>query len=182
MFGIYRRTYGDTIVKSSYDFETSTIGPYKLPIKINHVETENANLFPEYKFYEALVNDSTALAVFNVNNYCLCVVSKTMAYEKAATDTPKIELVCWPFRHPLNVPTYESIGYVKSYHDCLAVSQMPNSLLRDVATKEVLDFTEPLVCEPFINPPLSLYRELLTSDAKAVYMDKNTMQPKFLYK
>ena len=129
-----------------------------------------------------MLNDSKALAVFNVNNYCLCVVTRTYAYQVPATDTPHLDLVSWMFKEPLNIPVYEHVGYVKSYHDCLAVSQMPNRLIRQVASNKVEDFTETLECEPMVNPPISLYRELLTSDAKAVYMDANTQQPKFLYK
>lgn len=129
-----------------------------------------------------MLADERAIAVFNVNNYCLCVVTRNGAYEIPATNTPKLELVQWAFREPLPMPIYEHVGYVKTYHDCLAVSQLPTYLLREVASNKALDFEEPIVGRPQLNPPLSLYRELLKSEAKAVYFDEVKQQPVFLYK
>ena len=182
MFGIYRRTSGDTIVKSSFDYNTSTIGPYTLPIKVNHIPTENVNKFREYKFYEVMLNDPQALAVFNVNNYCLAVLTRYAVYQVPPRDGMKLDLVNWVFKEPLKFPVYEHIGFVKSYHECLAVTQMPTHLIRKVASNKAEDFTETLQCNPVVNPPLQLYKELLNSDAKAVYMDAVTQQPVFLYK
>ncbi len=59
------------IVPSSYDYDTQTIGPYTLPVHIDYAQEYcNGDRFYKYKYYQALLQDENALAVFNVNNYC----------------------------------------------------------------------------------------------------------------
>ena len=129
-----------------------------------------------------MLADETALAVINVNNYCLCVITRTGAYEVPATDTPRIELAQWSFKEPLKLPIYEAIGYVKSYHKCLAVSQYPNYLLREVGSRKAVGFETAIIGNPEINPKLALYKELIKTDAEAVYFDQATQSLQFLYK
>ena len=180
--GIYRIACGARIVQSTFDFETGTIGPIVTPLRLACIESETFNKFPLYKFYQAMLADETALAVFNVNNYCLCVITRNGAYEVAATDTPKLELAQWSFREPLKLPIYEHIGYIKSHHDCLAVSQYPTFLLREVGSNKAVDFETPIVGNPTIKPKLALYKELIQTEAVAIYFDESTQQSKLLYK
>lgn len=186
MFGLYRMKSGGKIVQSFYDFDKQQIGPYHVPIPLNYVpEMSTCNQFMIYRFYEELVKSHDALAIFNINNYCFVVVERyrvyQVAYSKVADTTRhKLELLNWVLPEPLNVPVYNHIGYIKTYHQCKAVSQYPTYLLQDATTGEVLDFNEKLDGIPLVEPPLSLYRELIESDAKAVYFDTVSNKPKFL--
>lgn len=178
-------TSGAKIVQSSYDYDTHTIGPYTLPFTLYYVNEHNEpNRFPVYKYYEALLRDEEAIAVFNVNNYCFCVVRRNMAYECAVRDNEKLDLVNFVYRQPLDIPYYERVGYIKSYHECLAVSQFPTSLVRVANSDTAYQFTEHFDGVPLVDPPLSLYKELLNHEdgAQAVYFDTISKQPKFLFK
>ena len=162
---------GAEIVQSSFDYDTSTIGPFKIPIKLTHVPSETVNNFQISAFYNAMVCDERALAVFNVNNYCLCVVTRNGAYQVPATNTPKLELTQWTFDHPLDIPVYEHIGYVKTYHKCLSISQLPTFLVRELGSDKAIGFSTKLTGNIVTSPPLSLYKqELIQTDADAVYV------------
>ncbi|MCM1218888.1 MAG: hypothetical protein NC548_30770 [Lachnospiraceae bacterium] len=171
------------IVPSSYDYDKQCIGPYTLPLDLPYIsEYCNGDRFHRYQYYTALLQDEKALAVFNVNNYCLCVVRKDMAYETDLGLNPKLELLQWAFTNVLNVPLYEHVGFIKSYHNCLAVTQLPTYLIRVMGSKKACDFEDDFDGAPMVNPPLSLYRELVNSEAKAVYFDTTSNQVKFLFK
>lgn len=164
---------GAEIVQSSFDYETSKIGPYTLPVKLSHVATENVNNFQVNTFYKAMMLDERALAVFNVNNYCLCVVTRNGMYEVSVNGAPLQELEQWTFQHPLNVPVYEHVGYVKTYHKCLTVYQFPTYLVRELGSNKALGFEEALPEDIVVNPPLSVYKQLIQTDAAAACMRKD---------
>ena len=52
--------------------------------------------------------------------------------------------------------------------------------MADAMTGEIPDFKEQVDGVPLVNPPLALYKELINSDAKAVYFDTISNKPKFL--
>lgn len=178
---------GGKIVESFYDFDTQQIGPIRLPLNLPYLPEDGAgNRFPIYRYYEELLKDPDALAIFNLNNYCFVLVQRSLVYEVAPTRNydpkkNKLELISWRLPEPLTVPIYNHIGYVKSKHKCLAVSQYPTYLVEDVATKELDGFTQKPEGVPLVNPPLALYKDLLKTDAEAVYFDTVEMKPKFLY-
>lgn len=182
MVGLYRMRSGGEIVQSSFDFDTSTIGPYHIPVKLNYVpESSIVNNIPLYRFYQEMVKSGQALAIFNVNNYCLAILERTCLYEIAPFPSQtKLDLVAWNFSEPITSVVYNHIGYVKTFHKCKAISQYPTYLLADSVTGKIPDFTEQVEGVPLIDPPLSLYRELINSDAKAVYFDTISNKPKFL--
>ena len=187
MPGIYRVAYGSRIVQSSYDFEKQQIGPIKVPVKLNYIPADSQrNNFCMYRFYEEMLKNPNSLAVFNLNNYCLVVVERTCMYEVSYLKVTekrfsKLELLDWTFSYPIDLPIYNHVGYVKTYHNCWAVSQYPEFLVEDTVTKNLYGFEEKLQCSPVVNPPLSLYRELINSDAQAVYMSSVDGLPKFIY-
>lgn len=184
MFGLYRMRCGSTIVESSYDYDTQTIGPYVLPLNLPYIpeSCSQGDVFYKYKYYTALLKDDEALAVFNLNNYCLVVVRRYQVYETVLDDESKLELLQWSFTKPLAPIVYSHIGYEKSYHNCLAVSQYPNQLVRAANERNAYGYTDAIEGVPLLDPPLSLYKELLNSEAKAVYFDTVSKQPKFLFK
>lgn len=182
-FGLYRKRCGAKIVKSSYDFDTGMIGPYAVPINLPYVpESEGNAMFHEYNYYQALLQDDAAIAVFNLNNYCLCVLTHTQLYQTVLQVDTKLELMTWNFRSPIVKANYQHIGYIRSYHDCLAVSQYPTYLIREVNSQLAEDFTTPIVGKPMIDPPLALYKELLNNEAEAIYYDLVDLEPKLLFK
>lgn len=171
------------IVPSSYDYDTQTIGPYTLPVHIDYAQEYcNGDRFYKYKYYQALLQDENALAVFNVNNYCLCVVCRDHAYETDLNAASKLELLEWRFPFPIEAAVYQHVGFVKSYHDCLAVTQFPTYLIRALGSQKAYELEDEFEGVPLVDPPLSLYRELVNSEAKAVYFDTISKQPKFLFK
>ena len=186
MFGLYRRSCGAEIVESCYDLDKQQIGPIHVPIHLNYIpELSTHNDFAIYRFYEELVKNTEALAIFNVNNYCFVIVERNYVYQvpysKVADLTRhKLELCNWPLSTPINIPVYNHIGYVKTFHKCQAVSQYPTYLIADAMTGEIPDFKEQVDGVPLVNPPLALYKELINSDAKAVYFDTISNKPKFL--
>ena len=170
-------------MQSSYDYDTHQIGPYTLPIHIDYVaEYCNGDRFYLYKYYKALLDDEDALAVFNVNNYCLCVVRKNLAYETVLDPLSKLELLQWNFPTEMKTTIFERVGFIKTYQDCLAVSQFPTSLIREINSDKAYEFTDKFDGVPLVNPPYSLYRELVNSEAKAVYYDTVSQTTKFLFK
>lgn len=186
MFGLYRTRCGGEIVQSFYDFDKQQIGPYKIPIKLNYIPERSCyDVFEKYRYYEELVKSFDALAIFNINNYCFVIIERCRVYQvpyskTADTTRHKLELLSWNLPEPLDVPVYNHIGYIKTFHKCKAVSQYPTYLVQDAVTGEIPGFTEKLNGVPLVDPPLSLYRELINSDAKAVYFDTISNETKFL--
>ena len=175
--------YGGKIVQSFYDYDTSTIGPYKLPIQLHYSLEGSSNSFSTYKFYELLNKYEDALAVFNNNNYCFAVVyvDKLVMLPMYQSDLKgKKELPILMFEKNLDVPTYKHVGWVKTYQDCKAVYTWPWRLLQDTQTGDVWDFKDKLEGEPLENPPLSLYKCLLDTDHRGVYFDTKKGEPVFI--
>lgn len=188
MPGIYRMTCGSEIVESSFDFDTNSIGPIKIPISLSYVPEESqSNKFFMYRFYEEMLSNPEALAVFNLNNYCLVVVQPMYMYEVSYhkmidRQYSKLELVDWVFTKPLQLPTYAHVGYVKTYPKNWAVTIDPYKLIEDTATKELWGFKEKIKGNVQLNPDLSLYKALYdNADAKAVYFDLDKGCPQFIY-
>lgn len=189
MPGLYRMICGSQIVESFFDFETDTIGPYKIPVHLNYIpELSQTNKFFMYRLYEIMLADADALAVFNLNNYCIVVVTRTGMYEESyyrLTDkaySNKLELLSWTFDKPLQIPTYNIVGYIKTYQKSWSVTINPYYLIENSATKELDGFTERLKGNVQLNPDFALYKELITNDrAQAVYFSLDTNKPEFIY-
>lgn len=174
---------GSKIIKSSFDFDTSQIGPYTLPIKLNLAVRDKDNKIPIYRLYEEMLFHTDSIAVFNVNNYCICVVTPTQALQVPAyRDRAVRDLLEWKFTYRITNKIYQHIGYVKTYQQCLAVTEMPEYLILDTTKVVPEGFNSMLEATPRLNPPLTLYRELVNSDADAVYIADATGEPRFLYK
>lgn len=132
-----------------------------------------------------MLSNPKAIAAFNLNNYCIVVVEPTYIYEvnplgKFDAKHTKLDLVQWRLNLPIPTKMVRHIGFVKSYGTYMAVSQYPTYLFQDLSSFEIVGFEEGLKAMPRVNPPLSLYKELITSDAKAVYMDDASGTPMFL--
>lgn len=185
-FGIHRIVSGGEIAESTYDFDTQTIGPYRIPIALSYVlESNNGERIDHYRIYEELLNNPKAIAALNLNNYCIVVIEPTYIYEvnpfsKLVAHQIKLDLVHWNLPARITTRQVRKIGYIKSYGTCKAVSQYPYCLLQDLSTMEVIGFKEQLASTPVVEPPLQLYKELINSDAKAVYMDSVSGAPMFL--
>ena len=177
--------FGGEIVQSSYDYDTQTIGPYHIPIEVHYdIDSAQGNAFPLYRYYELLNIDEEALAVFNVNNYCFCLVRKDYIYmvpfSANEAKHKRLQLPEFKLSKPLLVPTYRHVGWVKTYQQCKAVYTWPWKLLEDVNTGEVWSFKEKIKGEPLINPPLALYKYLIETDHRGVYFDIAQNKPVFI--
>lgn len=177
--------FGAEIVQSSYDFDTQKIGPYHNPVEV-HCDDKQAsgNAFSFYKFYEIMNQDEQALAVFNVCNAYFGVLRRDRFYERKfiRDDWKKQSLVLpdIPFEKPLDIPEYRHIGWVKTYQQCKAVYTYPWKLIQDVCTGELDGFKTKLEGEPLVNPPLSLYKELINTEYRGVYFDTLSNKPVFI--
>lgn len=185
MFGLYRRAYGGEIVKSFYDFDTQTIGPFSIPIDLYYdVELSQGNMVNEGCLYKTLLEREDILAIFNLNNFCLVCVTPKFIYEVNKDGTFNGDLIEWPLLMPVEVPELEHIGYIKTYQENLSVSTIPYYLFRNKKNK--IDCTDEVVTgSPLVNPPLQLYKSLIDTaenvhgvyfdikTTKAIYVDKN---------
>lgn len=183
--GKYRISFGAPIVDASYNYETHEIGPYKCPFHIGfHAESSGERGYSEYQFYEIFRLYEDALAVFVVNNYFFCVIHKNrVTYQPFIIhdDRSRKRLPEVPKGYKMEpIPTYEHIGYIKTYGQNKNVFAYPDYLVRNVATGEVPYVKDQVSGKPLINPPVTLYKELLKTDAKAVYFDTASSKPIFI--
>lgn len=176
--------YGGEIVQSTYDWDKCTIGPYVLPSKLGYVvENGSSNLIPMYRLYEEMLQHEGTLAVFNVNNYCIATLydDKLIQVPIYKNDKTK-DLVQLTFRDRIKVPILQPVGFVKTYQQCLAVTELPNYLLMDFE-RNLVGLESKMEGTPLVKPPYNLYKVLLTDEkAKAVYFDTVKQEPVFIYK
>lgn len=181
---MYRLTYGSKIVKSFYDFDTHKIGPYTCPININfNEEDQKNNSIPLRKFYQLFREQEDALAVINNANYCFVVLhTNYVTFEPIDSYDIKTkeQLPVYDYHKNLTVDTYKHVGFIKTYQECKAVYQWPWYLVQSVTTGEVPYIKDKILGEPLVNPPLSLYKELINTDYNAVYFDLAQNKPVFL--
>ena len=174
-------TFGSEIVESFYDYDTHMIGPYYLPVDI-HYDTESCqgNAFSVYRLYEVLNDDEKALAVFNVNNYCFCVVRKDHIRMIPYSYSDHMNLPAWDITPFIQKDTYKHVGWVKTYQKCKATYTWPWKLIQNVNTGEVWSCVEKIKGTPLENPPLSLYKSLIDTPYKGVYFDLEQNKPVFI--
>ncbi len=171
-------------MQSFYDYDTQTIGPYKIPVDIEYKLSEQSNAFSVYRYYEIMNRFTEALAVFNNNNFCVCILTPEYlrfeyltAYE-ATHNRFKLPII--KLDTPIVLNKYEHVGWIKTYQQCQAVYHWPWMLLGDTETKEIYDFSDKLSGHPLVNPPLSLYKLLVDTDYNAVFYDLDTCSPVFI--
>lgn len=177
--------FGGEIVESFYDYGTQSIGPYHNPVEVHYnAELSSGNSFAKYKYYQIMNEDEEALAVFNVANTYFGVLRKDRFYERKFLDDSLIRgRVLLPdiiFDTPINIPTYRHVGWIKTYQKCKAVYTYPWKLLQNVETGEIDGFDVKISGDPIIDPPLTLYKELLNTDSRGVYYDLVTCRPVFI--
>lgn len=153
---------------------------YKVSPKLMYIEEKcKVDAFNRYKYYQYMQKNEAALAIFNINNYCFGVVTQTHFFEEPYdSSVPESEMVC--YEQPITLPPYTHIGYCKTYSKCKAIYHWPWYLLANLQSGVIYDYAATLGAEPVVNPPLSLYKELIDTDAKAVYLDKQTQRPIFI--
>ena len=178
--GLYRLAYKAPIVESIYDYDTHTIGPYVLPCHIHaFVDFNPNNAVNMDRLYEVMRNDETILAVFNNCNRTIVAVHANMLqhHSTISSITPSdLRMLCkLEFSKSIAVGHYEYIGFVKTYQLNKSFYTEPYRLIRDINTGVIPGFEDvKLECEPAIDPPLSVYKKLIETDYRAVYVDSVT--------
>lgn len=174
---------GSAIVQSSYDYDAQVIGPYVVPVKFNYVPiggTQNA--IPVYRFYEELLANSKALAVFNLNNVCICVLYQDSIIQvPIAKNSQETDLMQWHFQNPIVVPKLRHVGFIATYQECFAVTVAPYHLTVN-GMNTLSDGFGKLEINALENPPYSLYKELVNKGADAVLFDLDKQEPVFLWR
>lgn len=176
-------TSGSVIVQSSYNYEEHSIGPYSVPVDFNYVPTGGTeNAIPMYRLYEELLANDRAIAVFNLNNLCICVLyPDSLIQVSIGKNAKEYDLQQWRFRQPIITPQLEHVGFIATYQDCLAVTQAPYHLtVNKMGT--LSDGFGKLTFNALRNPPYSLYKELVANGAGAVLFDVDKQRPVFLHK
>lgn len=176
-------SYGSAIVRSSYDYDEQHIGPYVVPVRFNYVPVNGtSNMIPEYRLYEELLSNDKVLAVFNLNNLCICALYDDKLVQRSISkDKSEDDLLQWVFQSPIVVPKLKHVGFVATYQDCLAVTVAPYHLtVNSMGT--LSDGFGKLSFNALENPPYSLYKELVKNNADAVLFDVDRQQPVFLNK
>lgn len=183
--GKYRVCYGARIIDASYDYDTHTIGPYVCPIDIGCYEENYGECgYSDYQFYELFREFTDLLAIFVVNNMFFCCIHDGYIVYRPFISTDERSIRRLP-SVPKNstfpkAPSYEHIGYIKTYHQNKNVFAYPDYLVRRVDNGEVPYVSGEVTGVPLLNPPVSLYKELLKTNNLAVYFDTQTGKPVFL--
>ncbi len=131
-------------------------------------------------------NDKNAIAVWNVNNSTIAVLSQYALRLRAPNGDIELGgelLPVWSFENPIMIPEGIHIGYVRTFDKTKIIYHYPWYLYYNEQYKRFLDYRFGgcgVVGKPKANPPLSLYKELLNTDYNAVYIDSETEKPIFL--
>lgn len=186
-FGLYRIHFGSEPVETSYDYETGKVGLFYCPIKLTpNAHSEIVNTIPLHCFYRLLQNHKDAIAVWNVNNSTIAILTpETLSLRAPNGDTvlDGEDLPLWRFDNSILLPEGKHIGYVRTYDKSKVVYHYPWYLYYNAQYNRFLDarFSG---CKvegvPMTDPPLSLYKELIATDYNAVYLDSITKKPVFL--
>lgn len=175
---------GGEIVKSFYDYDTSKIGPFEIPIKFQPPEKEMSDGFSLYRYYEVLLKDDEAIACFNNANYSFTVIRRNYIYQVPYSKFHKPQkgdmFSSFFLDKPIQAPTFKHIGYVKTYPECKAVYHYPWYLLQDTSTGKAWGMKDEITGNPMENPPVTLYKALIDSPHKAVYFDLVSCAPVFI--
>lgn len=181
--GLYRMHYGSGIVQAFYDWDTQEIGPYKVPIKLTYVvETSQHNHIPVYRLYQELLRTNDALAVYNVNNYCIAVLYRTKLVQVPIVENDNTkDLLMWEFNSPIDVPVVQPVGFIKTHQKCLAVTEAPSYLLMDFE-RNLIGLKSKMTGSPMVKPPYTLYKDLIKdTKAKAIYYDVELQKNVYIY-
>ena len=157
------------IVESSFDFDTSTIGPYKIPEQLPYSQEFAGNVLPHHSLYTEMLKSRDILAVVDVNGLLFGIIERDRCYLIDTRDN--MEYRHKVFKAPLPIPEYQHIGYRKTYPKTLSVYHYPWYLLQDVKTGEVLDFEGIKVSSPLVEPHVGLYKNLVDTSYEAIYFD-----------
>lgn len=174
---MYRIWSGAPIHQSSYDYDTKMIGPFKCPLPIGSIPTAYGKSgVSEYSFYKIFNQYPDILAVFRVNNALMCCIHKDgkASYLPLLIDDERAyrQLPDVPECVDILVPdAYEHIGYLRTYKHTMNEKQFPDHLVRNMRTKRVPYIDGRITGEPLLNPSVSLYKQLIDTDHKAVYFD-----------
>lgn len=180
-------TFGSEPVEALYDYGARRIGPFRTQIEIlfDH-EASPLNTIPICKFYAILQRNPDAIAVWNVNNSTIAMLTKTQLYLRTPDGGSHFNnepLPIWNLPMSLMVPEGKHIGWVRTYDKTKVVYHYPWYLCYNEESKRFLDCRfakEEVKGKPKPNPPLSLYKELLETPYNAVYVDEETNTPIFM--
>ena len=173
LFGLWRRALGSKIVEGSYDVEHRRIGPYIIPddAPAGILPDVGNYLMPVSCYYAAMQNINGALAVVQICNDEVGVLTPHSFYliVKPNVSGGHQELYETILRNPMQVPEYRHIGYIKTWQRSQLVYQYPWYLIQDMSGT-VVDYNVTIADNVVVDPPLTLYRELIHSEHEAVYM------------
>lgn len=174
--GLWRIAPGAEIQKGCYDYESHSIGPYSFVAPIEYIQKYHIEMpEPDLHFlYKMLLGHPQALCVFFTNNtYVAVVTEKSIIYTNVYNGN---DVIPYTFQEPLKVLKLVPIGFVKTRTDCVSVATLPYQLFYSMEYKCVYFKNEWVQLSeiPSVNPPVSLYKDLLeNSDAEGIYADSN---------
>ena len=179
MSGVYRLTAGSRLIESSYDYDTTMIGPFSSRIKLGKPSV--AHSIEKYKLYSTLLSSPKYRAVFS-DGRVLGVIA-TDSFEVIPLNKSKYAVVQTEY-YALNnlVPerNYQHIGFERTECLCKDVFIPPFRLLLNPHNNYIMGYNKVIDCKPVINPSVNLYVDLVKTEHKAVYLDSATNQPVYL--
>lgn len=182
MIGLYRMHCGGEIVRSFYDFDAQKIGPYKVPFDLYYnVQASTSNLAYEYIYYKTLLSDDAMLAVFNLNNHCICCLYPDRIQQVNLDGCITDDMLTIFFKEPMKVPALTPIGYWKTYQQNLTVTQAPFSMFID-ENGDVVGAKELHIDDVLPNPPVNIY-SLLTEtpeDTIGIFYTLEHLRPMYV--
>lgn len=171
--GIYRLAMGGKIYKSSYDTETMMLGPYHLPNTF-YFGGDPAENFEWASLYAMMQRDKDCLGVFDDMGKGFFVVYPTYMHLVYKEENRTVGSVEFTYTYPdIRLSHYIHIGYEKTYQECKAIYKYPDYLLYDTKKGVIVGYDKPLEAAPLVNPPLSIYKDLIDTDYDAVYLDRD---------
>ena len=177
MDGLYRLDKGGEIYRSSYNFDTQSIGPYKSPIDFVYDTKRCTTSSMSWWYLYLMLHDySDAVAVFNLNNVMMVVLTPEMTFQKHyAGEDRKHNALMWN-KGVIGYEPLTHIGYVKTYTEYKTVFTYPYRLFMD-KTGELIgadNIQLPSGFKPVINPPMAIYKKLLDTSNRVVLQDSDS--------
>lgn len=182
--GLYRISSGSRIIEASFDFDTQLIGPYYFPLKIHPNKSTNVSSIPIAIMYDNMIADDRILAIFNNCNECMAAMSAKQVwfiptYVKDAFYHPELRKV-YNIEGGPQQPPWQPIGFERTVINCFDAFIPPFKLIANLNTGVICGFKDKLTCTPMLNPPVTLYKELVATSHRGVYIDKETEKRIFI--
>lgn len=170
-------------MKSFFDYDTSMIGPYKIPMELgyNPILSQGTKGY-EYMLYKLVNNSKSMLAAFLANNTYIICLDQFGFHERKLDGLYNEKLLHVRFPQPMQIPNVRHVGYWKTYTHCLSISELPWHMFLDMETGTVCGTNGLKIPYATFDPDICIYKELITKDEsiQGVFFDMNEVRLRYI--